>query len=576
MIKNNFSWKIAGAAGDGIVNAGLFMFAKTCLRGGLNVIASAEYPSLIRGGHNHLDVRVSDEAIYSHTKHISILLALNKESINNHASKMLQGGGIIYDKDEINVEEKNYPDIRLYPMPLMKISNECGGKIMRNVVGIGATFALTGFDMKLVDEIIKENFGRKGQQIVDGNIKAAHAGYDYIKSNFADDFKFKLETTGNKNSRIFISGNQAIALGAIKAGCKFLSAYPMTPATSIMTTMASMEKDASVVVKHTEDEIAAVNMAIGANFAGCRAMTCTSGGGFALMVEGLGLASQTETPVVIVDSQRPGPATGMATHTGQADLRFVLHASQDEFPRIVIAPGDINDSFFLTIDAFNIAEKYQLPVIILSDKFLGEGYWSVNEFDTSDVKIERGKLITGTAGEDYKRYKVTENDPISPRAIPGTSGGMHVASSYEHDEHGFECENEEVRMMMHKKRFMKLEAAAKEIPQPKIYGDANAEITVICWGSTKSPMKEAMKILKKEKTRVNMLHIAYISPLPTAAITSAIQKANNVVIVEGNMTSQLAGLIRQETGIEIKNKILKFDGRPFAPEDLAKEIRNFL
>src|SRR3990167_6063523 len=520
-IVNRFSWKIGGEAGDGILNAGLQMFAKSCLRGGLQVFATAEYPSLIRGGHNNLDVCVSDEEVFSHTKETDLLIAMNKDTIDKHKHRLSGNAGIIYDGDYVKVSQSDFErPVKLYPIPLYKIANENGGKIMRNTVALGATMALLNFDMELFNTVIRDNFGvKKGAAIADANINAGKAGYDYLKNNFPDDFVLKLEKQKRENN-MFLSGNESITAGAVQAGCKFYAAYPMTPASSILSNMASLERTYNIVVKHTEDEIAAVNMAIGAAYAGVRAATGTSGGGFALMAEGFGLAAQAEVPLVVIEAMRPGPATGMATHSGQGDLRFMLHASTDEFPRVVIAPGDLDECFYKTIDAFNIAEKYQMPVIILTDKYLGESYATTMEFDTRGVKIDRGLLMSDKEVEqakDYRRYKVTESG-ISPRAIPSQKNGMHVASSYEHDEEGYEREEEEIRVMMHDKRFRKFALLEKEVEQPKLFGHDNADVTIISWGSTKGPIKEAIKLLSKDGITVNFLQIVFMSQFPSAAV----------------------------------------------------------
>ncbi|MEK6887404.1 MAG: 2-oxoacid:acceptor oxidoreductase subunit alpha [Candidatus Aenigmatarchaeota archaeon] len=579
-IINKLSWKIGGEAGDGILNAGLQMFAKTCLRGGLHVFASSEYPSLIRGGHNSLDVSVDARERCSHSKYIDLLVALNKDTIDKHKIWLSSDGGVIYDGDAVKISQTDFekPTVRLYPLPLLKIANENGGKIMRNTVALGATMALVDFDMDIFNGVVTDNFGtKKGAAIVEANIKAAKAGYDYIKDNFPDDFRFKLEKQERKNT-MFLSGNEAITAGAIKAGCKFYSAYPMTPASSILSNMAAQERNFNIVVKHTEDEIAAVNMAIGAAYAGVRAATGTSGGGFALMAEGFGLAAQTEVPLVVIEAQRPGPGTGMATHSSQGDLRFMLHASTDEFPRVVIAPGDLDECFYKTIDAFNIAEKYQMPVIILTDKYLGESYATTMEFDTRGVKIDRGLLMSDKEVEqtkDYRRYKVTESG-ISPRAIPSQKNGMHVASSYEHDEEGYEREEEEIRVMMHNKRFKKFALLEKEVEQPKLFGLDNADVTIISWGSTKGPIKEAIKLLNKDGVTVNFLQVVFMSPFPSAAVADVMNNSNKTILIENNKTAQLGGVIKENTGLDVDHKILKYDGRPFSPEDISVGVKEIL
>ena len=576
---NDFSWKVAGEAGHGILNAGLSMFAKTCLRSGLDVFATAEYPSLIRGGHNNLDVRVSDKEIHSHNRHIDMLVALNDESVRKHAHKLSKGGAIIYDGEKMPiVKESIRSDVKLYSVPLFTVANEAGGQIMRNTVAIGATMALLNFDMATFEKVIGDNFKKKGDDVINANIKAARAGYDYVKKNYKDGFSHELKGSEKGKGKMFLSGHEALVAGAIKAGCKFYSAYPMTPASSVLGGMSANEQKFNLVVKQTEDEIAAINMAIGASYAGARAMVGTSGGGFSLMVEGFGLAAMTETPLVVVESQRPGPATGMATHSGQADLRFMLHASTDEFPRVVIAPGDVEQCFYETIKAFNLADKYQMPVVIMTDKFLGESYWSANEFDTSSVKIERGKMLSDKETEalsEYSRYKVTP-DGVSPRSVPGQKNAPFVASSYEHDEHGFEREEENVRVAMHNKRYRKFTQASKELKNPPPIGDKNADATIIAWGSTKGPILEAMKLLKAKKISANYQQVLYLSPFPSEDMIKIIKGAKKAIVIENNKTSQLNSLIREHCLLSVDNKVLKYDGRPFSPQDISECVEEII
>ncbi len=575
---NDFSWKVAGAAGDGILSAGM-LFAKTCMRGGLSVFATAEYPSLIRGGHNHLDVRVNGGKIHAHSKNIDMLIALNQDSIDYHAYKLVPGGAIIYDGDELAITNDSIgrKDIHLFSVPLKRLANENGGLIMRNTIAMGATLGLLEFDLQLFNEVLADRFGKKSPEIVAANVKAAKAGYDYVGQHHYGLYNYRLEKM-EARGELLITGNEAIGAAAIKAGCKFYAAYPMTPASSILGFMAANEKQYGMVVKHTEDEIAAINMAIGASYAGARAMVGTSGGGFALMVEALGLAAITETPLVIVEAQRPGPATGMATHSGQADLRFVLHAATDEFPRIVVAPGDVNECFYSTIKAFNLAEKYQIPVIILTDKYLGESYWSNEEFDTTEIAIDRGTLLSNDDMEntiDYRRYRITDTG-VSPRTVPGVKNGMHVASSYEHDEKGMEREEEVIRVAMHNKRFRKIEFIEQELPRPHIIGYDSAPVTMVAWGSTKGPIKEAMKILGSQGIKSNYLQILYLEPFDAATVKETLSKAKIIVDIENNKTGQLAGLIKERTGIDVDYRILKYDGRAFTPEDLATAIKDIV
>jgi len=558
---NKFTLMIGGPAGSGVLNAGLGMFAKTCMRNGLKVFTKAEYPSLIRGGHNFLTITVDEENVYSHSNEVNLLIALDKLTVENHLDEVK--GGIIYDTSSFTVELPE--EILNFGIPLKKIAEEYGSVLYRNTVAIGAALRLIGLDLTELEKIITEKFSKKGQEIVDSNIKAAKAGYDFVKGR---QFPFMFVRKETEN-RILLNGNDAVVAGAVKAGCKFISAYPMTPATSVLTGLASVSRDYNIIVKHTEDELASINMAIGAGFAGVRAMTCTSGGGFALMAEGLGLAAQAEVPVVIVESQRPGPGSGMATRTGQGDLNFMLNASTDEFPRVVIAPGDVNECYELTQLAFNLAEKYQTPVILLLDKFLSTSCSSVHSFDKK-VKIERGKVVT-EPGENYLRYKITP-DGVSPRTLPSTPLGEHVTSSYEHNEKGVEDESKENRVAMHNKRYKKFETMADELAEPKLIGEG--EFIVVSWGSTKGIVREVRKIFNNDGDDFCHLHLAVLSPFPKGVFEKI--KGKRLVIVENNKTSQLSQLIVIQTGQKVDHRILKYDGRQFDPEILADGIRNVM
>ncbi|MDH5390892.1 MAG: 2-oxoacid:acceptor oxidoreductase subunit alpha [Candidatus Bathyarchaeota archaeon] len=580
MKDNCLSWKIGGEAGYGIMTTGL-IFAKVCSRAGLRVFDHIEYPSLIRGGHNTYQVRAEVEEVFSHVKHVDLLVALNEETIDKHKEELAPGGGIIYDGDVIPLgkEDLRREDIKLYHIPLLRLAEESGGRrIMINSVALGASVALIGFDFEMISDVIRDVYRGKAKETIEFNIKAAKLGYDYVKSKEMEkDFRRRLPKVAGKR-RMLLTGNEAVGLGAIKAGCKFYAAYPMTPSSSILHFMASQERNFSLVVKHTEDEIAAINMAIGAGFAGARAMTATSGGGFSLMSEALGLAAMTETPIVVVVCQRPGPSTGLPTRTEQGDLKFVLHASQGDFPRFVIAPGDIEECFYKTIEAFNLGEKYQCPVILILDKYLSESHKTAEEFDVSGIEIDRGLLLSNEELErieEFKRYEFTETG-ISPRTIPSQRGGIFTATGNEHDETGYLSEDKTVRTKMMDKRFRKFEQAEKEIPEPKLFGPKNAEVTIIAWGSTKGPVKEAMRLLDRDGVKANFLQILYISPFPTNTVSKIIETSKRTVIVENNKTAQLASLIKEKTGKEIEHKILKYNGRQFFPTEIYQRVKEVL
>jgi 2-oxoglutarate ferredoxin oxidoreductase subunit alpha len=577
MEKNRLTWKIGGKAGEGIMATGL-IFSQTCSRSGLHVFDINEYPSLIKGGHNTVQVRVEGREIFSQVKGVNVLIALNKETIYLHRDELSHAGGIIYDSAEVIERKDIREDIRLYPVPFSSIIKETGAQaIMKNNLALGASIALVDYDFETLAGVIRDTFKRKGDKIINENISAAKAGFDYIKKNFPDDFNCKLEKTGTRG-RMLLTGNDAICMGAIRAGCKFYAAYPMTPASSLLHFMAANERRFNIVVKHTEDEISAINMAIGAGFAGVRAMCGTSGGGFCLMTEGYGLAGMVEAPVVIVLAMRPGPSTGMPTWTEQGDLKFVLGASQGDFPRPVIVPGDNEECFYLTAEAFNIAEKYQTPVIVLTDKYLAESHKTTEKFDTDRITIDRGiyaslaELAASPETTFFKRYKFTENG-VSPRTIPGVKKGIYTATSDEHDEEGNITEEIEERVKMMQKRMRKLDTLAKELKQPEPVGPKDAQVTIIAAGSTKGPIKEAMLMLENDGMMANYLQMLYLNPFPVEKVAEVIDSAKKTVVVENNFTGQLADIIREKTGRSVTLKILKYDGRPFYPEEIHQAIK---
>ncbi|MCJ7614649.1 2-oxoacid:acceptor oxidoreductase subunit alpha, partial [Candidatus Bathyarchaeota archaeon] len=581
LITNKISLLVGGEAGAGISRSG-FLFAKTCLRGGLYVFGANDYQSLIRGGHNFYTVRACDETVYSQADTVDLLIALNKETILLHKDELVSGAAVIYDGDQITVttEELGRDDIKLIPVPMRKIVKGLEGPtIMENTVALGAAIALLDYDPELMNNVLMDTFYPK---IAEQNIEATKQGYDYIKEHYAADFGYQLKKTGSADKkRIFLTGNEAIGLGALNAGCKFYAAYPMTPATSILHFFAPLDREYNMIVIQTESEIAAINMVAGASFAGARSMTATSGGGFCLMTEGLGMIGMTETSPVIVLVQRPGPSTGLPTYTAQGDLRFAIHASQGEFPRVVIAPGDVEESYYLTLEAFNLAEKFQIPAIIISDKYLAESNGTAEPFDQNRIKIDRGNLITDdkySGKEEYKRHMFTENG-VSPRAMPGTRGAIVRTNADEHNELGYTTEDPVLSTKMADKRFKKLEDLTKELENHetvKLHGPKEADATIIGWGSTKGTILEAMKLLNKDGIKINYLQMVYLHPFPAGKVQEILRSAKKSIIVENNKTSQLSSLIREHLLRTVEHKLLKYDGRPFNPEALARSIREVL
>ncbi len=584
----DIQWVIGGEAGYGIMTVGA-MVAKIFTRLGLSVFDYVEYPSLIRGGHNAYYVRASDEEIFCQKQPIDILVALNRQTIDKHKHELSPTAAVLYDPNVTKVEAAEFPDsILLVPVPLLEITKQVNAdRLMINTVSVGASLALFYKDYQVLQDVLQGIFGKKGAEVITININASKAGFDYVAKNFAGlpagrQGKFSSVVEKKPQENLLVGGAEALALGAIRAGVKFAAIYPMTPINGIMYTLTAHALAYNIVVKEPEDEIAGINMAIGAGFAGVRSLAATSGGGFSLMVEGLGLASQAEVPLVIIEGMRPGPATGMPTWTGQGDLRFVMHAAQDDFPRIIVAPGDFLEAFTYTMQAFNLAEKYQMLIIVLTDKYLNEGHATVksSEFKvkSSEFKLERGKMLTDEEAAketDYKRYLWTD-DGISPRSIPGQQGGIALSGSDEHDEHGLYNEEADVRIKMMDKRFKKLALAAMELPPPILYGEKDAPITIIGFGSTKITVLEAMKWLKKEGISVNFLQVAFLSPFPVDAVSQAIKSAKKTLVIEGNMSGQFEGLIREQTGLSIEHNFRKYDGRPFYPEEIVSKVRSLM
>ena len=577
----DIQWMIGGEAGYGIMTVGVMM-AKILTRLGMSVFDYVEYPSLIRGGHNAYYVRASDTEIFSQKRPIDILVALNRETIDKHKHELSENAAVVYDPNVTKVEPNEFAStVLLVAVPLLEITKQVGAdRLMINTVSVGASLALFYSDYQILQDMLQGIFGRKGESVVAINVNTSKAGFDYVVKNFAGKFSQVVEKKEQKN--LLIGGAEALAIGAIRAGVKFAAIYPMTPINGVLTTLTAYALKYNIVVKEPEDEIAGINMAIGASFAGVRSLAATSGGGFSLMVEGLGLAAQTEVPLVIIEGMRPGPATGFPTWTGQGDLRFVMHAAQDDFPRIVVAPGDFLEAFTYTMQAFNLAEKYQLLVIVLTDKYLNEGHGTVAtekfKIQNSEFKIERGKILTDQEAEqqtDYKRYAFVA-DGISPRSIPGQKGGIGLSGSDEHDERGLYNEEAENRIKMMDKRFAKLEQAIKEFSTPVLYGEKEASLTILGFGSTKLPVLEAMKWLKAEGITVNFLQVAFLHPFPDEQVSQIIKNAKKTLVIEGNKTGQFEGLIRERIGLSINHNFRKYDGRPFYPEEIVEKVKSLL
>lgn len=576
MRTNNVTLKAGGEAGSGIATIGA-VFSRIMKRSGLWAFGTNDYPSLIRGGHNTITIRASDERIFALHGKIDILIALDKKTITEHYTEMEDGGAIIYDSDKIKKEEVNISrqDVELLDIPLTKMANEAGGQIFFNQVAMGATLALLGLDLNPLQQLMEETFSRKGKEIVSKNMDAAKKGFEYLKAMQREQFYIKIVPRKNPRDTLILGGNDAVCLGAIKAGVKLVAEYPMSPSSSVLHWMAAHASKHDLVVKHTEDEISAMNYILGAGFAGVRAMTATSGGGFSLMVEALGNGGIAEIPCVVVDVQRAGPSTGLPTYTEQADLQFAMHASQGEFPRIICMLGDVEEAFYETFNVFNMSELVQTPALILMDKYIGESTQTIDRFDLEGMKVKRGKLMSDEQMEgmtNFKRHELSANG-ISPRSIPGQKNGLHVCSSYEHDETGYTSEEADNRVAQINKRASKMDAINPNLYQPVFYGDAKSTFLLVSWGSTKGVVLEAMKLLGKENISIRFMHIKYACPFASEAIKQALQAAPKVLICEGNSTGQMRNFIREKTGVLIENVYLRYDGRPFEAQGIVDKIK---
>ncbi len=546
-----FSILIGGKAGDGVRRAGN-LIGRIFNRAGFYVFVHDDYPSLIRGGHNFSVTRVSEKRIFSYHNELNVIIALDSETVKKHQNKLIPKGRIIFD-ERFKEEIKNGLSV-----PFSSMVNEIKGiPIMRSSTAIGVLCYLFKIPTELVGQIMNEVYGKKTEP----NIKLLNMSYEYAEKNFDRINKIKIKD----GSKRLLTGNEAIALGAIKAGLKLYIAYPMTPATSILHFFTNHKDDLGLRVVQPENEIAVINMALGAAYTGTRTMIGTSGGGFALMQEGFSLSGMSETPLVVVESQRAAPSTGVPTYTAQADLRFVLHAGHGEFPRVVIAPSDIEEAFYKAGEALNLAWKFQVPVTILIDKTLSESATNVKLIE-GKVTYEREKIAEQS--ENYKRYKFTD-DGISHLSFPGNKS-IVKASSYEHDEFGITTEEPEQIKKMQEKRFLKIKAMIEHLKKRKTVGlYGNGKDLVITWGSSKGAVLDAVDMMKKD---IAVLNLIYLEPFPTWEVLPIINKARRVACVEGNFTGQLAGLIREKTGFEIEENILKYDSRPFDPIELAKSL----
>ena len=577
---------IGGAAGDGVASAGNTL-ALSVARQGQAVYAYNSYQSVIRGGHSWLRLRISPNKPLNHGDQVAALIALNQDTLDRHLQELIAGGVALYNSAKMQPGYKPPPGVQLCPLPvpdLTPVYKEL--PVMQNTVAVGAIIRLMGLDFTGLESVLASTFAKK-PQVVSVNVEAARAGYDYAAVHFQP-LSMQLQQTTQQWA--LVTGNELFAMGAAFAGCKFYCAYPMSPATHILEWFAAHGKELGVCVRQVEDEISVINMTIGASHAGARGMCATSGGGLALMTEAIGLSGMIETPVVVINVQRAGPSTGVPTKTEQGDLNQAFGASQGDFPRIIIAPLSMPDCFTTPALAFNLADRYQCPVIILSDLLMSEGNETVDPalLDV-EFQIDRGALITAAPeGDDgresatvepYLRYKDTESG-ISPRAVPGVPGHIYVAASDEHDEDGVlisDVYTDTVRRKkMVDKRSRKMATLLEHLPAPKLEGRLDADVTLVGWGSTWGALTEAVERLNREGISASHLQVKFLLPFHAIEVSAILGKSRRVIVVENNQSGQFARHLRAETGIVAQGHIRKYDGEPFEPKHIVAGVKEIL
>jgi 2-oxoglutarate ferredoxin oxidoreductase subunit alpha len=572
---------VGGAAGDGVASAGNTL-ALAVARQGLGVYAYNSYQSVIRGGHSWLRLRVSARKPLNHGDQVEGMIALNQDTLDRHLPELAPGGVAVFNSAKIKPSGEPPRGVQLAPLPVPTLCPEAKSMpVMQNTVAVGAMLRLMGLDFAGLESVLKTTFAKK-PQVVAANVAAARAGYDYAAQNFPA-LPRQLSPTNQKWA--LVTGNEMLSMGAAAAGCKFYSAYPMSPASGVLHWMAAHGKDLGICVRQVEDEISVINMAIGANHGGVRGMCATSGGGFALMTEAIGMAGIFETPLVVINVMRAGPSTGVPTKTEQGDLNQALGASQGDFPRIIIAPLSIPDCFATMGEAFNLADHYQCPVIIVTDLLISEGNETVDPaLLLSDVPIDRGELIldangAGTNGEPYLRFKNTPSG-ISPRAVPGVPGHLYVSATDEHDEDGVllsDVYTDPVRRKkMVDKRVRKMSTVIDRLPAPQLVGPADAEVTLVGWGSTWGVLTEAAERLNRDGIRTNRLQFKYMVPFHAKEAARLLGRSRRVIIVENNQSGQFARHLRAETGFAANGHVHKYDGEPFEPKHVVAAVKELM
>jgi 2-oxoglutarate ferredoxin oxidoreductase subunit alpha len=576
VILNDIEIMFGGQAGDGGLTTG-DLIAGVLKRMGLEVYTYKDFPSRIRGGHTNYVIRAGEHANYGMADYVDALVAFDLEAVEAHIAEMRPGGFVIFDSSSERVPaEMRREDVTWYDVPLARIAKEeIGLALVRNTIALGVLATLIQMSRETVTADIAAVYKRKGEKAIDLNLLAVEAGEAYVNRYFAEwpcGYRVQKREDGD---RLLMMGNDAIGLGALAAGCRFMAGYPITPATDVLEFMAKQLPSFGGLTVQAEDELAAINMVLGAAFSGVRSMTATSGPGQALMTEAIGLAGVLEIPVVIIEAARAGPSTGMPTKTEQSNLNHLIFSGHGEIPRVVLVPGTVEDGFYITVSAFNLAERYQCPVFVLTEQALCQSKATLPRLDFESVRVERGKLVTEPViADEYRRFAFSA-DGVSPRVVPGVEGGMHLAAGSEHNEAGVINENATNRARMMEKRMHKLEAMRPELPKAIVHGDPRAEIAIFGYGSNRGPIVEAQDRLAADGVATRFFEFRTLWPFPEEEVRAFVESAEHVFVVENNYTGQLERLIRYVVGpLERMHAVLKYDGRPFRPHEIVEPIEH--
>ena len=566
--RDDISIVLCGSAGQGVQTVEQLL-THAFKHSGYNLFSTKEYMSRVRGGSNATQIRVSSRKVQAGLNRIDIFFPLNRDALKHVGPRVTPETIVLGEKEKL-LEADRGEDVEIIDIPLQKIASEIGGAIYANIIVTGIIAALFAIDKANIIDDLRERFSEGGETVMINNVRAIKRGYE-IGSDLTRSKTVSIEIRKDPDiaGQIILNGGEAVAMGALAGGCDFISSYPMTPSTSVLTFLARESKEFGIIVEQAEDEIAAMNMAIGAWYAGARGMVTTSGGGFALMTEGLSLAGAIESPMVIHLAQRPGPATGLPTRTEQGDLELVLYAGHGEFPRVIFSPGTLQEACMLTARAFNLADQYQVPVFIMTDQYFIDSYYNIPGIDLSTFEIERYVITTD---KGYKRYALTGNG-VSPRGIPGKGEGLVVVDSDEHDDGGHLTENHAIRVSMVDKRLNKRALLAQEAIAPTVSGKTTGTTMIVCWGSLLAITEEAVRRIGRSD--VSLVHFSQVYPLHSDT-TAILGTAKRLIIVENNATSQFSRVLKIHTGIDIETKITQYSGLAFSADELEDRLREVL